>query len=448
MTTTGSSRVKNRWLVVVGAVLVQLCLGAIYAWSVFTPYLTDPAGPFGFTRTQTQIIFSISLLSFAITMILAGRWQARSGPFIVALTGGIVMGAGYVLAGLLGNALFGHFINQILFIGLVSGIGIGLGYVCPIACGMKWFPDKKGLITGLAVAGFGFGALFWIQIAGDFGGLLARYGVQTVFVIYGIAFAAIIALGTTWLVNPPDGYCPPGWDPNCVVASTNSPTRRGAGIRAREMLRTPQFYGIWVMFLFAAMAGLLVIGNIVLFGRDALQESGYTLAEATAIAGLAMAVFYALANGGGRIAWGAISDRIGRKTSLIINCATQGLIMIAFFWMGGIPVLLYLGTTIIGFNYGGSFALFPTITGDLFGTEHVGENYGWVFTAYGIGGVIGPIMAAFIRDTLGSWLAGFVIAGAACLVAAIIGWRLSPPREVTEPSLTPSPLASASDRSP
>lgn len=450
MTTTGSSRVKNRWLVVLGAVLVQLCLGAIYAWSVFTPYLTDPAGPFGFTRTQTQIIFSISLLSFAITMILAGRWQARSGPYIVALTGGIVMGAGYALAGLMGNNLFGYFWNQVLFIGLLSGIGIGLAYVCPIACGMKWFPDKKGLITGLAVAGFGFGALIWIQLAGDFGGLLARFGVLNVFLIYGITFAVAIAIGTTWLVNPPEGYCPPGWDPNCPIpGAPTSPTRSGPGIRAGEMLRTPQFYGIWVMFLFAAMAGLLVIGNIVLFGIDALQAEGYTLAEATAIAGLAMAVFYALANGGGRIAWGAISDRIGRKTSLIIMCATQGLIMIAFFWMGSVPALLYLGTTIIGFNYGGAFALFPTITGDLFGTEYVGENYGWVFTSYGVGGVIGPIMAAGIRDSLGNWLAGFIIAGVACLVAAVIGWRLQPPREVTEATSATSAtsLTSAPDRS-
>ncbi len=426
MTATDSPKVMNRWLVVVGAILVQLCLGALYAWSVYTPYLTKE--PFLFTKTQTQIIFSVSLASFAFTMILAGRWQARSGPRIVALTGGIVMGAGYVLAGVLGNSLFGYFVNQILFVGLVAGIGVGLAYVCPIACGIKWFPDKKGLITGLAVAGFGFGALIWIQLAGEFGGLLARFGVLNVFTIYGIAYAVAIVLGSTWLVNPPPGYCPPGWSPTTAKATNNSPTNAGPSMGPGAMLRTPQFYGIWVMFLFSAMAGLLVIGNIKLFGIEALQAGGFSADRASAIAGVAMAVFYSIANGGGRIIWGAISDRIGRKLSLIIMCAVQGVIMIAFFWMGGIPALLYIGTTIIGFNYGGAFALFPTVTGDLFGTDHVGENYGWVFTSYGVGGIIGPIMAAGIRDALGNWVAGFVIAGVACLVAAVIATQLKPPK--------------------
>lgn len=430
MTTSDSPKLMNRWLVVVGAVLVQLCLGALYAWSVYTPYLTQ--APFGFTKTQTQIIFSVSLASFAFTMILAGRWQARSGPHIVALTGGLVMGAGYILAGVLGNSLFGYFVNQILFVGLVAGIGVGLAYVCPIACGIKWFPDKKGLITGLAVAGFGFGALIWIQLAGEFGGLLERFGVLNVFIIYGVIYAVTIVLGATWLVNPPPGYCPPGWSPTTVQANNNSPTYTGAGMRPSAMLRTPQFYGIWFMFLFSAMAGLLVIGNIKLFGIEALQAKGYSADRASAIAGIAMGVFYSIANGGGRIAWGAISDSLGRKASLTIMCFVQGLIMIAFFWMGGVPALLYIGATIIGFNYGGAFALFPTITGDLFGTEYVGENYGWVFTSYGVGGIIGPIMAAGFRDALGSWLAGFVIAGVACLIAAVIATRLKPPKIVAE----------------
>ena len=170
-----------------GAVLIQLCLGAIYAWSVFTPYLIKE--PFYFTKTQTQVVFSVGLATFAVVMVLAGRWQAKSGPRIVALTGGLVLGVGYLLAGLLKDALFGYFVNQIIFIGLVGGAGIGLAYVCPIAVGMKWFPDKKGLITGLAVAGFGFGALIWVKLAGSWGHLLDSMGVSGVFVLYGIIFA-------------------------------------------------------------------------------------------------------------------------------------------------------------------------------------------------------------------------------------------------------------------
>jgi MFS transporter, OFA family, oxalate/formate antiporter len=426
-TNTATERVRNRWLVVLGAVVIQLCLGALYAWSVFTPYLVE--GPFNFTKTQTQVIFSVSLASFAITMILAGRWQAKSGPRVVALTGGLVMGGGFILAGLLGGSPFGHFVNQIIFIGLVAGIGIGLAYVCPIAVGMRWFPDKKGMITGLAVAGFGFGALIWIQLAGEFGGLIESLGVSGVFTLYGIIFAVAITIGSLWMVNPPHGWCPAGWTPPVPGAGRSGAT---SAMRAGEMLRTPQFYGLWGMFIFCAMAGLLVIGNIKLFGIEALQTGGRTAEQASVVAGIAMAVFYSLANGGGRIAWGMISDRIGRKPSLIIMCATQGIIMILFYWMGRTPALLYLGATIIGFNYGGAFSLFPTMTGDLFGTEHVGENYGWVFTAYGVGGIIGPIMAASIRDVWQNWMAGFVISGVACLIAAVIGWRLQQPRVEAE----------------
>jgi MFS transporter, OFA family, oxalate/formate antiporter len=441
MTETGiPAKVRNRWLVVLGAVVIQLCLGALYAWSVFTPYLI--AEPFNFSITQTQIIFSVSLASFAITMILAGRWQARSGPHVVSITGGLVLGAGYVLAGLLGDGLFGHFVNQILFVGLVAGIGIGLAYVCPIAVGMRWFPDKKGLITGLAVAGFGFGALIWIQLAGAFGGLLESMGVSGVFTLYGVVFAIAITVGSTWMVNPPSGFCPPNWTP--PVATPGRAGGPAASIRAEKMLRTPQFYGLWTMFIFCAMAGLLVIGNIKLFGIEALQTSGRTAEQASVVAGIAMAVFYSLANGGGRIAWGTISDRIGRKPSLIIMCLSQGIVMILFYWMGQTPALLYLGTTIIGFNYGGAFSLFPTMTGDLFGTEHVGENYGWVFTAYGVGGIIGPIMAAQMREVWQNWTAGFVIAGVACLIAAVIGWRLRQPG--AEATVSPSPQGVLSTR--
>ncbi len=422
-------RVRNRWWVVVGAILIQLCLGAIYAWSAFTNDLLQ--APFYFSKTQTQTIFSVGLATFAIVMVLAGRWQARSGPRIVALTGGLVLGAGYLLAGLLKDALFGHFVNQLVFIGLVGGAGIGLGYVCPIAVGIKWFPDKKGLITGLGVAGFGFGALIWIQLAGSWGHLLELMGVSGVFTLYGAIFAAAVIVGSFWMLNPPEGYRPAGWEPETVGNSSSNAD--SVSLLPGQMLRQVQFYAIWIMFIFSAMAGLMTIGNIALFSTERLMEaSGVSEVAARAIAGTAMAVFYSIANGLGRIVWGTISDRIGRKLALVLMCALQGVVMLLFYWMGGNQYALYLGATLIGFNFGGNFSLFPTMTADLFGAKNVGLNYGWVFTAYGVGGILGPIMAAAIRDAGLSWLSAFVIAGVACLVAALIGiWVKRPQLEAS-----------------
>ncbi|MFH1084888.1 MAG: OFA family MFS transporter [Chloroflexota bacterium] len=427
MSQTASKTTSSRWLVALGAVLIQLCLGAIYAWSVFTPYLVK--APFAFSKTQTQAVFSLGLATFAVMTIIAGRWMAKVGPRHVAITGGIILGIGYVLAGLVKGGLFGHFVNQLIFIGLVGGAGIGLGYVCPIATGMKWFPDKKGLITGLAVAGFGFGALIWVKLADNWGNLLATMGVSNVFILYGIIFAVVVLVGSIWMQNPPAGWAPAGWKPPAPpVAKNKKAAARRTEFEPGEMLRQPQFYMIWVMFIFSAMAGLMTIGNMKLFGIDALtQRGGLGEAQASAVAGTAMAVFYSLANGIGRILWGMVSDKIGRKIALIAMCSLQGVVMLVFFWMGANPILLYLAATLIGFNFGGNFALFPTMTSDLFGASTVGRNYGYVFTAYGVGGIVGPIMAASFGDAK-NWLPALLISGVACLVAAGIGLTLKPPK--------------------
>jgi len=427
------AKVMNRWVVALGALLIQLCLGAIYAWSVFTPHLKK--APFNFSATQTQVVFSVGLATFAVVMVLAGRWQAKIGPRRVALAGGILLGLGYILAKFIGSSFFG----QIVSIGLIGGAGIGLAYVCPIAVGMKWFPDKKGLITGLAVAGFGFGALIWIKLASTWGHLIETMGLLNVFGLYGLIFLVVVSLGSIVMINPPAGWKPKGWNPPEPKVVGNKITGQ-LNMLPDQMLKTRQFYMLWSIFIFSGMAGLMTIGIIQLFGIDALQAKGRTAAEAAAIAGTAMAVFYSLANGIGRIVWGALSDRLGRKLSITIMTASQGVMMLLFFWMGGTPALLFLGATIIGFNFGGNFALFPTATADFFGAQHVGQNYGWMFTAYGVGGIVGPIMAGIFRDN-GSWLPAFLISGVLCLVAAGIALSLKPPKpaSVTVPSLEREP---------
>jgi OFA family oxalate/formate antiporter-like MFS transporter len=421
---------RNRWLVVVGAILIQLALGAIYAWSVFTDKLK--AEPYSFTATQTQAIFSVGLATFAVVMVFAGRWMARVGPRRVALAGGLLLGAGYVLAGLFGDT----FLEQLVFIGLVGGAGIGLGYVVPIAVGMRWYPDKKGLITGLAVAGFGIGALLWVQLAGPWGHLLDELsllglpGVQSVFLLYGLLFAVMVWIGSLWMEYPPEGWAPAGWSPP-VPAGTAAAA--GAGeFEPGEMLRTPQYFMILLTFAFSAMAGLMTIGVIKLFGIDALESGGYSAEAAAAAAATAAGVFLALFNGLGRITWGTLSDRIGWRRSAVAMCALQAVAMLTFFWLGQTRALLFLGAAFIGFNFGGNFALFPVATADTFGARNVGKNYGWVFLAYGLAGIVGPIMAGYFKDAgadkgVDAWLPAFLISGVLCAVAAVIVSRVSRP---------------------
>ena len=433
---------RNRWIIVMGAILIQLALGAIYAWSVFTARLTDQSGIYAFSASQTAWVFSVGLATFAIVMVLAGRILPRIGPRPLALAGGLLLGAGYVIGGLFGQSFW----IQLLSIGVVSGTGIGLAYVVPIAVCVKWFPDRKGMITGLAVAGFGFGATIWVKLAGSwFGGLLNTTavfglpGVQSVFVIYGITFFLLVLLGSAVMVNPPEGYQPAGWTP----PATNDGDQEGeADFRARDMLRTPQFYMLWSVFMFASIAGLMVIYCIKLFGIDALEYRG--VVGAGAITGTAMA-WYAIFNGLGRIAWGSISDRLGRKKTIVLMSCLQGVTMLltyhVFITFGMVSGFVF-AAALIGFNYGGAFALFPAITADYFGNKNVGSNYGWMFTAYGVAGLAGPLLAGYFKDAAQGmaqpsvWMTPFVIAGALCLLGALVMSLTNRPHTGQRPAST------------
>ncbi len=558
-------KVMNRWLVVVGALLIQLCLGAIYAWSVFTPPLVAPlpdedftdtalidgfeiaimddleldekneisftittgdakadatnisvtmelrdhknglrkdddgdevikgpynatgsngeytftipkddmalagnwhfliegkvqvtgnatvdldydvlqevgTGDFGFTKTQTQIIFSVGLFFFAVFTVVAGRLSKKFSPMNLAMAGGIVLGIGYIGGSLVGTS----FAGLVATIGVLGGIGIGLAYVVPVAVGVRWFPDKKGLITGLAVAGFGFGALIWVKLctgfvfgpvslSGDWAGLYGVFSVSQVFMVYGIAFAALVIIGGLVMKHPPEGWKPDGWE-EIKIEEKDKGSRGDVEFTPEEMKKTPQYYMLFSMFLFGAMAGLMVIGIIKLFGIDALKDSGYTATEASVIAGTAMALFFSLANGIGRIAWGIISDKIGRKHSFVIMFTIQGITFLSFYFLGRNEYLLYLGATLAGFNFGGNFALFPAATADFFGNKSVGQNYGWVLLSYGIGGIAGPILGGIMGDNE-AWLIAFIVAGVALLIAAGIGLMLkTPERKAVESS--------------
>ena len=437
--------VINRWLVVVGAILIQLALGAIYAWSVFTKKITAEGGGYEFSAGQAAWVFSAGLASFAFVMLFAGTLAGgKSGPRIVAIVGGIGARRRLRPGRLPGVETF---MQQLIFIGLIGGAGIGLAYVVPIAVCVKWFPDKKGMITGLAVAGFGFGATIWVKLGGSwFGGLLNTTnvfglpGVQSVFVIYGIVFLVMVLLGSLVMVNPPAGWKPAGWNPppaNSAAAKTSG----SIDLTTMQMMATPQYWGLLFMFVGSALAGLMVIYCIRLFGIDSLQQHGVAANAETAgkMAGTAMAL-YAILNGLGRIVWGTASDKIGRKASLFMMCLIQGVMMLAFFYVGRTELGLIVGACIIGFNFGGNFALFPAATADFFGNKNVGTNYPFVFLAYGIAGIAGPQVAGYFKDaatkaasatgavTADPWQTPFIIAGVACLVAAVLALLLKAPK--------------------
>lgn len=436
----------NRWLVVVGAILIQLALGAIYAWSVFTPKLTSPDGVYQFSAGEAAWIFSAGLFFFALVMIWAGRQLATIGPQKLAIAGGVTLGLGYVLAGFFGNS----FLTQLIFIGIIGGSGIGLAYVVPIAVGVKWFPDRKGMLTGLAVAGFGFGATIWVKWAGSWGGgllnefqLFGLDGVRSVFVLYGIIFAAMVIIGSLVMKDPPQGWLPKGY----VPPEANSAKATGeTNFETGEMLKTPQFYMLFFTFVFSALAGLMVIYCIKLFGIDALTYSELgslnpsnpefkeTMNWASSVAGTAMAT-YAILNGLGRIIWGVVSDKIGRRTSIFMMCLLQGIIMLLLYRLGSTTATFIVAAAIIGFNFGGNFALFPAATADFFGNKTVGKNYGFVFFAYGIAGIAGPQIAGLFKDaaegaeTPSAWLTPFIIAGVACIAGAIVILLAKPPKK-------------------
>lgn len=412
-----NQKVMNRGLVVVGAILIQLALGAIYAWSVFTPSLIVE----GWSKSDTQWVFAIGLASFAIFMVFSGKKLATWGPQKLAWLGGLILGIGYILAGLIGGT---SFISLVILLGLVGGAGIGIAYVVPIAVGMRWFPDKKGMITGLAVAGFGFGALLWVKLAGSWGHLIENLGLSTTFTIYGIAFAAMVIIGGMWMKFPPAGWKPEGYEEKQTAGGTVDDRE----FNTKEMLGKTQFYLIFLTFIFSAGAGLMSIGLMKLYPMEALIKNGYSEIEASAIAGTAMAVFFSLANGLGRILWGMLSDKLGRKTSIIAMTAIQGVVVILFTYMAGSEYLLYLGATLIGFNFGGNFALFPTITADTFGAKNVGLNYPWVFLAYGFGGIMGPILGGKLGD-MGNFPLAFTIAGIAVLCGTVLTIMVKPAKK-------------------
>ena len=439
-------KVNNRWTVVAGALMVQVILGTVYGFSVFVKPLQLE---FGWDRTTTQWAFSVTLATFAIVMIPAGKLQDKYGPRRIASIGGILLGSSFLLGSVLVDASRPWALY--LTYGVIGGAGIAFGYVCPIAALVKWFPDKKGLITGLAVAGFGVGALFF---AGPASNLLLPSSVGThaepmglsqillvglgiiegdgfgigwrsFFVFHGVVCAAFVLLGAMFLSNPPEGWRPPGWKSESKASFTEQAKR---DFDWQEMLNTPISCMLWITFIFGATSGLMAIGQwkpmmaATLAGQSFAPEWMGGFGRFVEPVGI-LAIFNAV----GRVFWGKISDIIDRPRAMMMMFLAQGM---AFMLLVSVtsPWAIFVASAWVGLNFGGNFALFPAATADYFGTKNIGVNYGWIFTAYGVAGILGPVVGGVLFDATGHYLTAFVFAGILCFLAAacsVVTWGLA-----------------------
>ena len=383
----------NRWVIVVAAIIIQMCLGAIYAFSVLVPPLE---AEFNWNRIETSPAFTIALLVFALSMIPAGRLQDRKGPKVVATIGGIALGLRMVMSSFTSSLVWLY-----LSYGLIGGLGIGLAYVTPITTCVKWFPDKKGLITGLAVFGFGAGSIVFAPL---WTFLIDSIGWRNTFLVTGGLFALLVIPFAQLLKNPAAGYCPDGWKP-----PEKARTARDFG--PTNVLKTVAFFLIWASFWFGTTAGLMMIGHakpasIELAMLDSVQAS------------LAVSIL-GLFNAFGRIMWGFAGDRFGREkilTGIFVVCA-GALLLVATLHA---PMIFVLGMILVGLSFGGFLAVYPALTADYYGTKNLGVNYGLVFTAYGAGAVLGPLMAGYFKTFSGSYVPSFYIAGALAFVGIVL----------------------------
>jgi OFA family oxalate/formate antiporter-like MFS transporter len=356
------------------------------------------------TPTQASLPFSFVLIFFAIATVIGGRWQDKSGPKI-AIAGGILLGLGMILA-----SFSKSLIALVVFYGIISGLGIGIAYVCPISAGVKWFPDKRGLITGLSVAGFGAGALIVGPVPRS---MIDSLGVFNTFRILGIVFMVLIFLGALILRNPPVGYKPDGWNPPQTTAAAKTDFSAG------EMLSTGQFYLIWIMYFIGCASGLMIIGQTSPIGQELAKYTKETAALGVSL----LAIFNAI----GRIVWGKISDSFGRMKSLFLIFLICGLAILSYNIISGFQGWFWAGISLVGLCFGGYLALFPAVTADFFGTKNVGINYGLVFTAYGVGGLLSNIFAPRVKELTGGYSVAFIVTGVLCLIGAILTFLVKPP---------------------
>jgi len=396
-----TTNTPNRWTIAVAGVLMQVALGAVYAWSVFRIPLTHT---YGWSVSEVTVAFELAILVLGVTAFLGGLWMRSVGPRLVALVAASLYGLGTVLAGR------SHTLAELyLTYGLIAGAGLGFGYIVPVATLVRWFPDKRGLITGIAVAGFGAGALITAPIAER---LIAVTGISGAFVVLGIAYFVIVAMAALVMKNPPVGYAPAGFQP---LRNTGS---AGQEFTLRQALQTWQWYGLWLTLFLNTTAGIAIISQASPMAQEVSHVSASTAAGLVGI--------ISLANGSGRFLWAWFSDLIGRKGVFLTMLLLQAL---AYFLLSHVSSFGWLGVLsfAIVLCYGGGFGTMPAFAADYFGSRDIGSIYGLMLTAWGVAGVVGPTLVAHVRQVTGQYQGALSIIAMITLLSAIVPLFLQAP---------------------
>ena len=387
----------KRWLIAIAAIVMQLCLGTVYAWSVFKkPFMTAH----GWGETETQVTFMICIGMIGIAAAFGGTLVDKKGPKFVATIGGILFGIGTLLAGLADQ--IGSIWLLYLGFGFIAGLGNGFGYITPIATLIRWFPDKRGLVTGLAVMGFGGGAFFMGKIAPP---MVISMGVAQTFYIWGVIFLVLVTASAQLFKNPPKGWLPAGFTPKATGVSA------AQSFTFDEAVKTPQWWMLWTMLFLNVSAGLGLISQLSPMAQDVIKKTDPLIAGAAlALAGGSILAYASIFNGLGRLLWAWTSDAIGRKNVFIIMFITQALLYVLLPQIDNQLIFTVVACYLLA-CYGGGFATMPAFAADSFGPGYIGKVYGIMLTAWGAAGIVGPLLFAQIKGIAVYVAAGLLVAG-------------------------------------
>lgn len=410
----------NRWGIALAGFLMQMALGAVYAWSVFRVPLVKQ---FHWSIEEVTFTFTVSIFVLGVAAFFGGLWLNKTGPRVVALAGGFLYGLGVFLASLSANKLWWLYLSY----GFIGGIGVGFSYIVPVAVLVKWFPDRRGLITGIAVGGFGAGALVTAPVATR---LIQAVGVLQTFAYLGMAYLVVTMAAGYFMQNPPSGWKPEGWTPT----SAQTAQRAAMDYTLGGALRTWQWWALWALLFLNTSAGISVISQ----ESPMFQE----IASVSAVVAAGMVGITSIGNAAGRIFWAWISDAITRRWTFV----TMFVIQVGLFWIlpgTSSAAILTVLAFIILMCYGGGFGTMPAFTADYFGSKNVGPIYGLMLTAWGTASAFGPLLIAHMRQTSGSYMSGLRVIAGIMAVSTILPTLVSPPKSVARKSVSTRPAVSA-----